>query len=88
MAVGNGKVEVPRMDEGERKEVCARLEWEGGLEYLVITGYDFPEIKDEHFHALREAFVNAARALEGYVRYDDYLNEIPEGEDRDERPSH
>lgn len=43
-----------------------RIENEG-LEYAVRHYSDFKEIKDEEFHRLRQAFVEAANALEAYV---------------------
>jgi hypothetical protein len=67
------KIIRPQMHEGERKHVCAKLEWEGGLEYLT-TGTDFGEISDQHFHELRLRYIAAAKELEAYIRYDDYLN--------------
>ena len=66
--------QMPPMGDEERKAVCAKLEWEGGLEYL-IGGSNFPEIKDERFHKLREDFVKAANALTDYLRYNEYAEE-------------
>lgn len=77
---------VPRMNDEERNDVCAKLEWEGGLEYL-IRGSNFDEVKDKHFHSLRKAFVFAAKQLEDYLRYDEYLDECigdPQDEGSDE----
>jgi hypothetical protein len=58
-----------------RDAVCSKLEWESGFEYF-ITGSDFADIKDEHFHKLREEFVQAYQALESYLEYDKYLNTL------------
>ena len=63
---------MTQMNEEERREVCDKLEWEGGLEYL-LTGSNFPWVKDEHFHILRLAFIKAAKELDDYIRYEDYL---------------
>jgi hypothetical protein len=58
------------MDEDERREVVGKLEWEGGLDYL-IHGSHFPDIRDKRFHKLRKAFVKAAQDLSDYLRLDE-----------------
>ena len=63
---------IARMDEEERVEVCDKLEWEGGLEYL-LRGSNFPWVKDAHFHTLRLAFIKAAKELDDYIRFEEYL---------------
>lgn len=63
---------VPQMNDEERREVCDKLEWEGGLEYL-LRGSNFPWVKDAHFHALRLAYIKAAKELDDYIRYEEYL---------------
>jgi hypothetical protein len=68
------KTKTPEIDAAVRRRICAKLEWEGGLEYL-IDGSKFPEVKDEHFHSLREAYIAAANELCEYLRYDEYADE-------------
>ena len=50
----------------EMQDVRDRAEQEG-FDYC-FTGYsDFLEIKDEEFHRLRKAYVDAAEALQKYI---------------------
>jgi hypothetical protein len=65
----------PRMSSKNSEAVCGKLEWEGGLEYL-INGSTFDDIKDKHFHKLRKAFVKAATELETYLGYADYIDSL------------
>jgi hypothetical protein len=62
-----------KMSKKNRNELCGKLEWEGGYEYLV-TGSDFANIEDERFHELRKAFVKAYKELDEYVGYPAYLD--------------
>lgn len=63
----------PKISRKNRDSICGKLEWEGGLDYLV-NGSDFEDIKDPHFHVLREKFVAASKELETYLEYEAYLN--------------
>jgi hypothetical protein len=63
---------VDRINEEERREICDKLEWEGGLEYL-LRGSNFPWVKDLQFHTLRLAFVKAAKELDDYIHFEEYL---------------
>lgn len=47
-------------------EVCACVENEG-FDYAFRHYSDFREVKDEEFHKLRKAYVDAAQALEDYL---------------------
>ena len=69
----------PQMDEDERNAVVSKLEWEGGLEYLIM-GSDFPLIRDKKFHSLRKAYVKAAQQMMDYIRLDDGTDEGPDEE--------
>ncbi len=62
------------INDEERLEICAKLEWEGGLEYLIM-GDSFSDIKDAHFHELCKKFVAAAQELKDYLEYDKFLDE-------------
>jgi hypothetical protein len=62
------------MDERERRDVVGKLEWEGGLEYL-IQGSDFADIHDQKFHKLRLAYKVAAEKLSTYLRLDEEMEE-------------
>jgi hypothetical protein len=79
MSSESDSAEAPSMDECERREVCSKLEWEGGFDFFIIgrEGSDFPQVKDEQFHKLRMAFVQAARELDAHIKYESWLNEFP-----------
>lgn len=42
-----------------------------GFHYAFVNYSDFPEITDSEFHALRQAYVNAAKALSDYLNLED-----------------
>lgn len=41
-----------------------------GFDYAFVDYSDFSEIKDEEFHKLREAYVQAAEALREYIGFE------------------
>lgn len=59
------------MTKDEKQTFCAKIDYEGGLEYIV-NGSNFPEIKDPVFHSLRTAFVKAHTELAEYTGLDDW----------------
>ena len=53
----------------DANEVARCIEWEGM--WYCFNGYSaFPEIEDEKFHELRNAFLDAGHALQEYVGYE------------------
>lgn len=56
----------------EKLELCAKIDYEGGLESTMCGYSSFPEIKDRGFHSLRKAFVTARDALAKYLGLDEY----------------
>jgi len=60
---------VKKMKEQDKQDVLAKLEWEGGYDYLVV-GSDFPKYTDPEFRSLVDAYRKASLAL------DDFLGEL------------
>lgn len=54
------------MTEQERCDLIGKLDYEGGLEYLV-SGSRFREIKDDHFHKIVNDFVIAYEIVADYI---------------------
>lgn len=54
------------MTKKERTYVRETVESEG-FEYAFVNYTDFEDIKDEEFHRLRKAFLEAHTALEDYI---------------------
>lgn len=65
------------MTNEEQKEVAFRVE-EDGFDYAFRNYSDFAEIKDERFHELRKAYIQAAQELEAYVGPYEVEDEEPE----------
>jgi hypothetical protein len=57
------------MTEEELQNVRDTVEGEG-FDYAFMNYSDFSEIEDEEFHKLREAYVDATRALAEYIGVD------------------
>ena len=52
----------------EKKEILEVVESEG-FDYTFTSYGDFEEIKDEKFHKLRKAFLDARKNLADYIGY-------------------
>lgn len=55
------------MNDNERMEVCDAIESEG-FDYAFTCYSLFSHIKDKKFHELRQAYLDATRALEDYLK--------------------
>jgi len=55
------------MKKKDKELVRDKIENEG-LDYCFQNYSSFPEIKDERFHQLREAYIKAAQELEDYLK--------------------
>ncbi len=64
------------MTHEDKQDVLAKLEWEGGLDYLN-GGSDFPQYKDPEFRRLVTAYQKASSELSAF------LGELGELEDDD-----
>jgi hypothetical protein len=54
----------------DKKEISYRIENEG-FHYCFEHYSNFEEIKDEKFHELRKAYLEAAKNIEEYIKYDE-----------------
>ena len=54
------------MTDDEKQEVAFRIDQEG-FDYTFMHYSDFSEISDSEFHKLRQAYIDAANALQEYV---------------------
>lgn len=63
------------MTEQEKHDLCAKVEYEGGMEYTFVHYSSFGEIEDKKFHELREAFLRAHKLLKKYIGLDSYEEE-------------
>lgn len=63
------------MKKKEKREVCETIENEG-FNYTFRDYSSFEEIKDEEFHRLRIAYIDAAQALENYIGWTKYEEEM------------
>lgn len=54
------------MTDCERERIWDKVEDEG-LEYCFRAYSSFEDVKDPEFHRLRQAFIDAADALEAYI---------------------
>jgi hypothetical protein len=58
-----------------------------GFDYAFRHKTDFSEVKDEEFHRLRQAYVDAANELAEYTGCDEELDEEDEDDETDEDDS-
>jgi hypothetical protein len=65
------------MTELERWNLRDKLDWEGGLEYLIEGNTYEDTIDDPKFHRLRKAYAKAHQALADYI--EPTTEETPEG---------
>lgn len=66
-------------EEKDLQYVAEAIDMEG-FDYALRHWSSFGEIKDEKFHELRQAYIDAANKLEAYVE----AYSTPEGEDDEE----
>jgi hypothetical protein len=59
------------MKKKQKLELCQKLDWEGGFE-AFITYSDFPEITDEKFRGLVDAYKLAYQNLSKYIGWDTF----------------
>lgn len=60
------------MQKADKQSVLERIEWEG-FDYTFIHYSAFPDIKDEKFHELRQAYIDSYEKLAAYVGYPEDL---------------
>jgi hypothetical protein len=51
--------------------VCHTIDNEG-FDYGLRSYSSFPEVKDKEFHRLRQEYIDAAKAIEKYVGWDEW----------------
>lgn len=60
------------MKKQDKIDVCSIVDNEG-FDYAFRDYSEFEEIKDEQFHKLRQAYVEAAQKLDDYIGFAEYL---------------
>ena len=61
----------PRLNEVDARNVRAKVECEGGMDYTFRFQTNFPEVKDKKFRKLYKAYIKAAQELADYCGLDD-----------------